>query len=57
MTNARELVGLTIDVSTGFEEEATVKLIIAVAREFEAYTAGDIERYAAEEALKDFSVS
>lgn len=52
LTNARELVGRTINVDTGFDEEATVKLIIEMAREFEAYTTGDIERYEAE-AVKD----
>lgn len=49
LTNARELVGLTIDSKKGMEDpQGTVALIIELAREFEAYTAGDIERYAAE---------
>jgi len=49
LTNARELVGLTIDSKKGIEDpSSTIALIIEIAREFEAYTAGDIERYAAE---------
>lgn len=46
LTNARELVSKTVGES--FDPTATVELIIDIAREFEAYTAGDIERYEAE---------
>lgn len=54
LTNARELVGLTIDNKKGMEDpQGTVALIIELAREFEAYTAGDIERYAAEATSTD----
>ena len=56
LTNARELVGRTITGDTGFEPEVTVDLIIEIARQFEAFTAGDIDRYEAEaskEEVKD----
>jgi len=47
LTNARELY-----VGTGGDmTPRTTSLIIDLAREFEAYTTGDIERFAAEEAL------
>ena len=46
LTNARELVSKTVGLE--FDPSATVELIIDIAREFEAYTAGDIERYEAE---------
>lgn len=49
LTNARELIGLTIDPEKGIADPSVVvALIIEIAREFEAYTAGDIERYEAD---------
>jgi len=53
LTNARELVVSTISGGK-FDKDKTVALILEIAKEFEAYTAGDIERYAAESAATEF---
>jgi len=50
LTNARNLFG---ELKEGQDVEAVVAQIIEVAREFEAFTSGDTERYAAETAVAD----
>jgi hypothetical protein len=57
LTNARELIGLTLMTVEGFNPETVAASVIALAREFEAYTAGDIERRIAEDMAEEFSVS
>ena len=56
LTNARELIGLTLLTADGFNPEQVASSVIALAREFEAYTAGDIERRIAEGIEEEFSV-
>ncbi len=51
LTNARELVCKTIKDGAKIDTKVT-DTIIGIAKEFEAYTAGDIERFAAKEADK-----
>lgn len=50
LTNARNLFG---ELKEGQDMEAAVATIIEMAREFEAFTSGDTERYAAEAKVKD----
>ena len=51
LTNARELVCKTLKDGSKIDTKVT-DTIIGIAKEFEAYTAGDIERFAAKEADK-----